>query len=82
MTVAQELARFREDAVYVDEHWEELVARYPERWIAVYERKVVADAKSPTQLRSKVLKKGIPPGDTYRKFLSTKEEDLLILPSA
>ena len=79
MTIAQELERFRKDALYVNEHWEELTARYPDRWIAVYEERLVADAKNPSQLRSKLLKKGVPPGEAYRRYLSTKEEDLLIV---
>ena len=79
MTLAQELERFRKDALYVDEHREELTARYPDRWIAVFEERVVADARSPKELRAKLLKKNVPPGEAYHAYLPTQEEDLLIL---
>lgn len=78
MTAAEKVERFRKDALYVNEHWEELMARYPDCWVALYELKVVADAKTPVQLRTKLLKKGIEPGTTYWHHLAT-EEDLLIV---
>ena len=74
----KELERFRDDATYVDEHREELLQRYPESWIAVFERQVVADDLDPKRLLRKVQKQGLLPGRVYRTHLSGKE-DLLIL---
>ena len=45
MEVEQDTEQFREDALYLDEHREELLGRYPEKWVAVYNRQVVAAAK-------------------------------------
>ncbi len=74
-----ELERFRDDAIYLDEHREELMKKYPERWVAVYNKQVVADAKDHKKLIEKLKDKGISPGRVYRAYLSSKEE-LLILP--
>lgn len=80
MSVAEELQRFHQDALFVNDHWEELTARYADRWIAVYEKEVVASARTPKELRYKLLRKGIDPGQPFRTYLTTKEEDLLIVP--
>jgi hypothetical protein len=74
----RELERFRDDALYVDEHRDELLQRYPESWVAVLHRQVVADDRDPKRLLKKLEKKGIAPGRVYRAHLSNKEE-LLIL---
>ena len=76
--VQEELERFRDDALYVDQHREELIQQFPERWVAVYHHQVVADDRDPGELIKKLRKKGIDPGQAYRAHLSNKD-DLLIL---
>lgn len=78
MQIEQELERFRQDALYVDEHWQDLLERYPEQWIAVYHKQVVCASKDPKHLIGQLKRKGIPPSEVYHALLSTKE-DLLIL---
>jgi hypothetical protein len=41
----QELDRFRQDMLFLDGHRDELLRRYPERWVAVYNGEVVGAAK-------------------------------------
>ena len=80
MGVEAELARFQADALYLDQHRQELLAQYPDQWVAIYHQQVVGAAKDPKRLLNQLKRKGIPPGEVHRERLSTKE-DLLILPS-
>jgi hypothetical protein len=72
------LARFRSDAEYVDAHRNELLARYPECWVAVFNGRVVADDPDLDGMLKKLRDRGIPPSHVYRAYLSTREELLLL----
>jgi hypothetical protein len=76
--VQQELEQYRSDAHYFDEHRAELLAQYPERWVAIYNQHVVAVAKDAKRLKSQLERKGIKPSRVYREYL-TQQEELLIL---
>jgi hypothetical protein len=76
--VQQDLDRFTRDMLYFDQHREELLQQYPERWVAVYNQQVVGAAKDPKRLVRQLQRKGIPPGQVFREYL-TEEEVLLIL---
>jgi Family of unknown function (DUF5678) len=76
--VQQELDRFRGDVLYFEENRAELLRRYPDRWIAVYNKEVVGTAKDPAQLFRKLRQKGIPPGHVVHEYL-TENDELLIL---
>ena len=78
MQVQQELDRSRADALYLEEHREELLEQYPERWVAIHNRRVVGAAKDPRRLVKQLERKGILPGDTYWQYLTDKDQ-LLIL---
>jgi hypothetical protein len=78
MQVQPELEQFTSDAEYFQRHREELLAQYPERWVAVYRHQVVGAAKDPKRLRRQLERKSIPPGQAYWGYL-TEQEDLLIL---
>lgn len=78
MQVQQELERYERDAEYFEEHREELLQRYPERWVAIYNQRVVGAARDPKRLRRQVERQGIPPGDSFWEYV-TDQEELLIL---
>jgi hypothetical protein len=78
MSVQEEIDRHERDALFVQEHREELLRQFPETWIAVYDRRIVGAAKELPQLIEQVKQKGIRPGRTYREFL-TDNDDLLIV---
>jgi hypothetical protein len=78
MQVQEELQRHRQDALYFQQHRQELLTRYPDRWIAIYHQQVVGAAKDHKRLRQQLERKGIPPGQVFREYLTDKE-DLLIL---
>lgn len=78
MKAQQELERFRNDALYFDPHREELLAQYPDRWVAICDQPVVGAAKDLKRLIKQVQRKGLSPGRVYRGQLSTKEEFLIL----
>ena len=80
MQAERPLELYSADSAYFREHYEELLARYPDRWVAVYDRQVVAVAEDQNELISQLEREGIPPAEVYRERLST-DEDLLILSS-
>jgi hypothetical protein len=80
MQAQPELDRFTQDALYLDRRRQELLERYPDQWVAIYQQTVVGAAKNPERLVRQLERKGIPSGQTYWEYLSTKDE-LLIVPT-
>lgn len=74
-----ELERYRTDALYFEQHRPDLLRRYPDRWIAVYNQAIVGTAKRLPHLLKTLDKRGLPRGQVFIEHLSPKE-DLLILP--
>ena len=78
--VQKELERYRDDALFFDRHRQELLRQHPDRWVAIYNQQVVGAATDIKRLIRQLDRKGIPPAQVYREYL-TEKEDLLILPS-
>ena len=78
--VQKELARFTADAIWVDDHREELLKQYPDQWIAVYNQQVVGSAAEIEELVEQLERDGFPPNHIFTEYL-TDEEDILILPT-
>jgi hypothetical protein len=76
--IQRELERYRVDADYFDAHRSELLLRYPEQWVAVYNQEVVGAAGDIEELVKQLERKGIRPGRTYREFLTEKDEFLIL----
>ena len=76
--VQAEMERFRKDASYYEEHREELLKEYPDRWVAIYNEQFVGTAKDLNRLITQLQKKGIPQGRAFVEYV-TEKEDLLIL---
>ena len=73
-----ELGRFTQDMLYFDQHRHELLQQYPEHWVAIYNQQVVGAAKDLKRLIKQLERKGIPPSQVFREYL-TDQADLLIL---
>ena len=73
-----ELERFTQDALWVEERREQLLETYRDRWIAVYNREVVGAARDLTRLLRQLQRKGISPAHAYRRYLTDKEELLIV----
>jgi hypothetical protein len=77
MQVEKELDRFQADMAYFDGHREEMLKKYPEKWVAIYEREVVGAAKALPSLVAQLERKGLQ-GKAFVDYV-TEREDLLIL---
>jgi hypothetical protein len=75
------MERFRADAAWVDAHRGELLERYLDHWVAVYDQQIVGAATDMKRLVNELERKGIRPGRTYTEYLTDKDE-LLVLPTA
>ncbi len=76
--VQAELQRFKKDTAYYEAHHEELLKKYPEQWVAIFDEQVVGTAKTLNRLIARLQKKGVPRGRAFVEYVTGKE-DLLIL---
>ena len=75
-----QLRRFHMDTQYYEAHREELLERYPEQWVAIYDKQVVGTAPDFDQLLDGIESRGMSVGQVLVQHLSRKDE-LLILHS-
>ena len=79
-SVSQRLQRFQRDIDYYEGHREELLDRYPEQWVAIFNEQVVDTAPTIEQVLIGLRAKGVPPGQGLVEHL-TRHDELLILAS-
>jgi len=72
------LRRFEEDVRYLQSFRHELLRKYLDRWVAVYERNLVAHGKSASELRKQLSAKGIPVNETVIDFVSSERKAMLL----
>lgn len=72
--VQAELERFKKDTAYYEAHHEELLGKYPEQWVAIYNQQVVGASSDYEQLLADVEENGVPIERTLFKHLTQKEE--------
>lgn len=75
---AEETKRFRRDVEYFDQHRRELIVQYPDRWVAVYEGRVVGAAKDIKRLAKQLEGKGIPRGRAFVDYTTERDEPLIL----
>ena len=73
-----EMARFHRDSQYYAAHWEELLARYPEHWVAIYNEQVVGSSTNFKQLLIDLKEAGIPAGWTVITNPAMEQEVLIL----
>ena len=64
--------QFREDIIWFQSHRKELVAQYPDHWVAVYRKGVVGAAEDIEDLMTHLKANNLPIGSTYVDFAATK----------
>ena len=70
--VQAELQHFRKDTAYYEAHHEELLKKYPEQWVAIFDQQVVWGASSDyEQLLADTEEKGTPIERTFFKHFSS-----------
>ncbi len=73
-----DLARFKRDVAYYEAHYHDLLARYHEQWIAIYNQAVVGVAEKFDDLLIALRQRGVPPEQALVERLS-RDDDVLIL---
>ncbi len=77
--IRRELDCFREDALYFDAHRDELLVRYPNQWVAVYQQQVAAVAGELDELFREIDAKGVPRRRVFVEYVCDDDEDFVIL---
>ena len=72
--VQAELQRFKKDTAYYEAHHEELLKKYPEQWVAIFDQQVVGVCLDYEQLLTQLEEKGVPIERTLFKHLTQKVE--------
>jgi len=75
-----ELQRFKRDIDYYEARREELLRRYPEQWIAIFNEEIAASDPDFDHLLRTLDQRGIPSERALIKHVTVKDE-LLILRS-
>ncbi|HEY8744401.1 MAG TPA: hypothetical protein VIU62_15000 [Chloroflexota bacterium] len=71
-------AHYHRDVMYVQDHYDELMDKYPEQWVAVYGETVVGVHADLELLVKRLRLQGVPPEHTVTEFL-TREEVVWII---
>ena len=66
-----QLRRFHRDVEYYHAHYEELLARYPEMWVSIYNEEVVGAAPDLRDLLRMRMERGVPPGQGLVVYLDS-----------
>ncbi len=77
-SVSQRLQRFQRDIDYYEAHRAELLDRYPEQWVVIFNEQVVDTAPTVEQVLSGLRAMGVPQGQGLVEHL-TRRDELLIL---
>lgn len=77
--VRAELEHFKRDTAYYCEHWEELVEKYPEQWVAIFNERVAGSAPDLRELLEEIRIKGIPPGQALVEYVTREDYDLILV---
>lgn len=74
----KDINQFKRDALFLEKHRDELVSKHPNKWIAVYNRRVQVVDSNLTKLLKILDQKGLPRGQTVVEFLSTEKKLLIV----
>ena len=76
--VQAELQHFRKDTDYYESHHEELLKKYPEQWVAIFDQQEAGASLNFEKLLDDLQAKGNSVGQVLEEHL-TKHDELLIL---
>jgi hypothetical protein len=72
------IRRFEEDFLYLQSLWHELMHKYLNQWVAVYDKSIVAHGKSIHELRKKLTLKHIPQNEAVIDYISSERKSMLL----
>ena len=76
--IARDLRAFSRTARVVSSNERQLLKRYPKQWVAVYNGKVRAVAKSLDGVISKLEKLRVPPNQSIIRYMDTSGRKLIL----
>ena len=76
--VDQELRRFRKSSQRLSERQSRLIEQYPQEWVAGFDGKVVAHARTFTGLLTRVDKKKLPRGQVIVRYIDTTQRTMIL----
>lgn len=76
--IQAELQRFKKDTAYYEAHHDELLEKYPEQWVAIYNQQVVGASPHYERLLDEVETRGYSVGHVLVHYL-TRHDEVFIL---
>ena len=76
--IADELREFSATARVFSDEKQDLINKYPSKWIGVYKSEVVGASTHLNVLMSQLAKKNIPASDTVLRFISKTQRTLIL----
>ena len=74
----KDMRRLRQNREYLDAHREELTAAFPDEWVCIVARRVVAHAGSPEEAVRRLDESGEPRGGALLQHLPTEKRVWLL----
>lgn len=74
----KELEEFRTNARVLSAEQGRLISRYPQRWVAVYEGDVAADAPTLADLIRQIDERGLPRGHVIVRYIDKHPRTLIL----
>lgn len=65
--------RYNVNVRFVEQQGDKLLEKFDEKWIAVYDGTVVASSSKLPNLMASIAKKGIPQGEVFVEYLTSKD---------
>lgn len=78
LDVKAELERFHQDVTYFDRHYDELLTRYPEQWVAVLDQEIVGVDTDLERLAARLRERGVPMERIYINRLTSEDYVLIV----
>lgn len=72
------LRRFEEDVHYLQSLRQELLRKYLDQWVAVYEKSLVAHGKTISELWKQLSAKSIPQNEAVIDFIASERKAMLL----
>lgn len=76
--IARDLRAFSRTGQFLSSNEPQLLKKYSKQWIAVYNGKVCAVAKSLDGVISKLQKQGLPPNESIIRYMDTSGRKLIL----
>ena len=67
-----------QDVLFLESHWDELLEQYPDKWIAILDKKVVASADDRLGLNPQLRAKGLQSSGALIREMETERKPWIL----